>query len=151
MFSLILVGGLAMALASSATPPDFTGHWQIDAAKSKAGAEQTVSLDLKQQGDAITFTRVFEDEHRKQATSHFTCSLGQKKCDFDENGHKASVSLWYNGPELVVLKTNGDKHDSTVEWHLSLSTDGKTLSVNREVIEPTDTTEKLVFSKTESL
>jgi len=92
-----------------------------------------------------------QDHDGKSATARFTCSVGANSCDFDENGHKAKVSLWYNGPELVILKTDGEKHDNTVEWHMRLSDDGKTLNINREIIAPSDEKETLVFNKTDSV
>ena len=144
-----------MALATTASltagAVDFTGHWQLDSAKSKPGPERTVSVDLEQQGNNVTFVRSYQDHDGKQAVARFTCSIGSNSCDFDDNGHKAKVSLWYNGPELVILKTDGQKQDSTVEWHMKLSDDGKTLTINREIIEPSDQSESLVFKKSESV
>ena len=130
---------------------DFTGQWQLDGSKSKPGPEPTASVQIAQQGDKITFTRQYKDRDGKAATAHFTCAVGANSCDYDENGHKSKVSLWYNGPELVILKTDGDKRDSTVEWHMKLSDDGKTLNINREVIEPSEEKEALVFNKSESV
>ena len=142
---------LAAAGCLTAGGVDFTGHWQIDPSKSKPGPERTVSLEIQQQGDKITFVRQYQDHDGKSATARFTCAVGANSCDFDENGHKAKVSLWYNGPELVILKTDGEKHDSTVEWHMKLGDDGKTLNINRELIEPSEEKEALVFNKSESV
>lgn len=130
---------------------DFTGHWQLDASKSKPGAERTASVAIEQQGNNITFVRQYQDRDGKSATARFTCAVGANSCNYDENGHKAKVSLWYNGPELVILKTDGDKRDSTVEWHMKLGDDGKTLNINREIIEPSEEKEALVFNKSESV
>ncbi|MFL6414860.1 MAG: hypothetical protein ACJ74Y_04220 [Bryobacteraceae bacterium] len=142
---------LVTAAGLSAASTDFTGHWQIDQAKSKPGPEPTVSLDVQQQGNTVTFVRQYQDHDGKSATARFTCAVGSSTCDFDENGHKAKVSIWFNGPELVILKTDGEKHDDTVEWHMKLSENGKTLTINREIIAPNDDKESLVFNKSESV
>jgi hypothetical protein len=142
---------LATAGCLMAGGADFTGHWQIDSSKSKPGPERTASVQIEQQGNNITFVRQYQDRDGKSVTARFTCAVGANSCDYDENGHKAKVSLWYNGPELVILKTDGDKHDSTVEWHMKLSDDGKTLNINREIIEPSEEKEALVFNKSESV
>src|SRR4051812_32666503 len=139
------------AAGVGAATSDFTGHWQIDQAKSKPGAEHTVSIDVQQQGNTVTFVRQYQDQGGKSATARFTCAVGSTTCDFDENGHKAKVSVWFNGPELVILKTEGQKHDDTVEWHMKLSEDGKTLNINREIIAPNDDKETLVFNRSESV
>gem|GEM_PF-1928284 len=142
---------LAAAATLSAAGADFTGHWQIDQSKSKPGPERTVSVEIEQQGDTVTFVRQYQDHDGKSVTARFKCAVGGSSCDFDDSGHKAKVSLWYNGPELVILKTDGDKHDSTVEWHMKLGDDGKTLNINREIIMPSEEKESLVFNKAESV
>jgi hypothetical protein len=141
----------AAATTLSAAGIDFTGHWQIDQSKSKPGPEHTLSVEIEQQGSNVTFVRQYQDHDGKSATARFKCAVGSSSCEFDENGHKAKVSLWYNGPELVILKTDGEKHDSTVEWHMKLGEDGKTLNIDREMIEPSDGKESLVFNKSESV
>jgi hypothetical protein len=147
----ILMALAAAVSLSAAGTTDFTGHWQIDQSKSKPGSEHTQSVDIQEQGNKVTFVRQYQDHDGKSATARFTCAVGNNSCDFDENGHKAKVSLWYNGPELVILKTDGEKHDNTVEWHLKLGDDGKTLNINREIITPSDEKETLVFNKSESV
>ncbi len=142
---------VAAAATLSAANADFTGHWQIDQSKSKPGPERTVSVEIEQQGNTVTFVRQYQDHDGKSATAHFKCAVGSNSCDFDDNGHKAKVSLWYNGPELVILKTDGEKHDDTVEWHMKLGDDGKTLNINREIIAPSEEKESLVFNKAESV
>src|SRR4051812_16275295 len=139
------------AAGVGAATSDFTGHWQIDQAKSKPGPEHTISLDVQQQGNTVTFVRQYQEHDGKSATARFTCAVGSNSCDFDENGHKAKVSLWYNGPELVILKTDGEKRDNTVEWHMKLGDDGKTLNINREIIAPSEEKESLVFNKAEAV
>jgi hypothetical protein len=141
----------ATATTLSAAGSDFTGHWQIDQSKSKPGPERTASVEIEQQGDTVAFVRQYQDHDGKSATARFKCAVGSSTCDFDENGHKAKVSLWYNGPELVILKTDGEKHDSTVEWHMKLGDDGTTLNINREIVMPSEEKESLVFNKAESV
>lgn len=149
------LGAVLIAVAAAATlsaaSSDFTGHWQLDQSKSKPGPERTVSVEIEQQGNNVTFVRQYQDRDGKSATARFKCAVGSNSCDFDENGHKAKVSLWYNGPELVILKTDGDKHDNTVEWHMKLGEDGKTLNINREIIAPSEEKESLVFNKAEAV
>jgi len=146
--SLVLLLFAAVSLRADAT--NFSGHWQLQPDKSQRSDEQTVSLDIQQDGDKVTVNRVYRDGGR-EVSARFNCTTDASQCTFDDGGHKATVSLWYDGADLVLLKTNGDKRDSTVEWHLHLGNDGKTLSVSREIMEPTDRTINLVFGKTESL
>ncbi len=144
---LFLIAGVNLNAAQA----DLSGHWQLDTARSKAADEQTLSLDIKQNADSFTMVRTYRGEHDKELKAQFKCTIGGKDCEFDENGHKAKVSLWYDGPSLVVLKTNGEKQDSTVEWYLRLDDQGKTLSVSREIMDPGDKKETLVFNKADSV
>jgi hypothetical protein len=140
------------AVAASADTPDFSGKWQIDPTQSHQPEDHNIALDITQNANGITFVRKYEEGGRgREVTSQFTCAPGGTSCNFDENGHKATVSLWYNGPELVILKTNGPKQDPTVEWHLMLDASGKTLTVKRENMAPDGKNEKLVFHKTDAV
>jgi hypothetical protein len=140
------------ALAANIQTPDFSGNWQLDTTKSHEARDHNVSLDITEKSDAITLVRKYEEGGKgPDLTSKFTCAPGGTSCQFSENGHKATVSLWYDGPELVVLKTNGPKQDPTVEWHLKLDPSGKTLTVTRENMAPDGSSEKLVFHKADAM
>jgi len=64
-----------------------------------------------------------------------------------DGGDKATVSVYYNGPLLVVLKTHGRKGSLIEKQRLSLSPTGDSLIVEIMHIEPEGKAEKLVFSK----
>ena len=63
----------------------------------------------------------------------------------EDGGEKAAVSVYYNGPLLVVLKTHGRKGSVVEKQRISLS--GDSLIVEIMHIEPEGKAEKLVFSK----
>lgn len=133
--------------AQTSAPPNFSGTWQVDAAKSPDAGGRSVTFTIQDASGKIDFTRVAQEKDGKEMTSHFSCAVGGNQCDFDEGGHKAKVSLWYNGPSLNILKTDGPKEDSTTEWKLDLSPDHKTLTVEFTHVEPSDKSETLVFNK----
>ena len=134
-------------LLADDSPPNFSGTWQLDSAKSPAAAGETVTLTIQDSSGKITFTRVAHEKDGKEVTSRFSCQTGGSQCEFDEGGHKAKVSLWYNGPALVILKTDGPKEDSVTQWKLQLSPDKHTLNVEFTHIEPNEKAEDLVFDK----
>jgi hypothetical protein len=147
------LAGLAASLVSpflvsaDSGNPNFTGNWQMDAAKSQVEDGRLVNLSIENVSNKIKMVRVVREKDGKEVTSQFVCGTGGTECEYDEGGHKAKISLWYNGPALVVLKTEGPKEDASDEWTMKLSSDTHTLTVGLEHIDPTSKEETLVFSK----
>lgn len=138
---------LSSLLMADDGPPNFSGTWQLDTAKSPGAAVQDVTLTIQDASGKIDFTRTAREKDGREVVSRFSCQTGGNQCEFDEGDHKAKVSLWYNGPALVILKTDGPKEDSVCQWKLQLGPDGKVLNVEYTHIEPNDKPESLVFDK----
>jgi hypothetical protein len=136
--------------AADSTQPDFSGTWQLDTAKSQMPEANSVIYTIQDATGKIDFNRVIQGRDGKSVTSKFTCDTIGTQCAFDENGHKAKVSLWYDGTALVILKTGGPREDSVTQWRLELSPDGKTLTVKLTHLEPVEKSETLVFDKRSS-
>ncbi len=119
----------ASAWAHAGDRPNFSGDWQLDTAKSQGLEGETVTLKITDDSGKITYQRSLKKRDGKQYQAHFTCSPGAGECEFNENGHKAKVSLWYDGSALMILKTGGPREDATTERKFELSPDGNTLKV----------------------
>ena len=144
----VLAAPFAFSLVFAAPgPPNFSGTWTLDPAKSPDAQGRIVTYNIQDTSGKINFTRIVRERDGKEVTSQFACEPGGNQCDFDEGGHKAHVSLWYNGSALMILKTDGPKEDSVTQWKLELEPGGKSLKVGFEHIEPTDKDETLVFDK----
>lgn len=137
----------SLVLSADSGSPDFSGVWEVDAGKSHLADGRLVTLTIEKVENKIKWLRSVREKDGKEVTSEFVCEAGSGECELVEPGHKAKVTLWYNGPALVVLKTDGTKEDASTEWTLKLSDDKKTLTVGLEHIEPTANPETLVFSK----
>jgi hypothetical protein len=138
----------SFGLAADNQSPNFTGAWQLDTAKSQTAHDRNITLDIQDTSNDITFVRHVQEKDGKEIVSRFSCTANGQSCDFDEGGHKAKVSVWHDGPSLYVLKTNGPREDSTTEWQLQLSPDGKTLNVQFTLMEPAEKAETHIFNKT---
>lgn len=146
-----IAGPLFGSLLLAQQQPDLSGNWQLNAAKSQTNAQnQNVTIAIQEDSPKIQFKRVVQEAGGRSVVSQFTCQIGGQQCDFDEGGHKAKVSLWYDGAALVILKTDGPKDDSVTQWRLALSPDGKSMSVTLTHIVPNENAEKLVFDKATS-
>lgn len=152
--------GMLLALAMTAAPlftmvtvanalgtPDFSGNWHLDPARSQETEGATVNLSIRNESGKINYERTLREKNGRQVVARFTCAVDGSQCALDENGHKAKVSLWYDGSALMMLKTDGPKEDETTERRLQLSPDGKTLTVQFTNMAGNDKPEKLVFTK----
>jgi hypothetical protein len=146
----VVAAPLIPLLVLAAPSPNFSGTWEMDAARSPGAEGRTITVTIHDASGKISFKRVVRQKDGKEETSQFSCEVGGNQCDFAEGGHTAKVSLWYNGAALMILKTDGPKEDAVTQWKLELSPDGKTLNVEYTKIDPTDKPETLVFDKKSS-
>jgi hypothetical protein len=133
--------------ARAASPPDFSGNWRLDPAKSQAGNGETITVAIQNESGKINYQRTLRERDGRQLVVRFTCAVDGSQCNLDENGHKAKVSLWYDASALMILKTGGPKEDETTERRLELSPDGKTLTVHFTNFAENGQPETLVFTK----
>jgi hypothetical protein len=106
-----------------------------------------VSLTIQDASDKIKVVRVVHESGGKEITSRFVCPTNGSECVFQEGDHKAKVSLWYVGPALMVLKTDGPKQDSIMQWKMQLDPASNKLTVALTHIEPSGSPETIVFNK----
>lgn len=137
----------APAVRAAAGPTDFSGNWRLDPAKSQDTNDTAVTLAIQNDSGKIKYERTVRERNGRQLVARFTCTADGTQCNLDENGHKAKVSLWYDGSALMILKTNGAKEDETTERKLALSPDGQTLTVEFTNLAGSGKPEKLVFTK----
>ncbi|HEX3683555.1 MAG TPA: hypothetical protein VHU83_13540 [Bryobacteraceae bacterium] len=138
---------IAPAVARAAAAPDFSGNWRLDPAKSQEANGAVITLAIENESGKLNYMRTVRERSGRQIVARFTCAADGSQCNFDENGHKAKVSLWYDGSALMILKTDGPKEDETTERKLELSPDGKTLTVHFTNLAGSDKPETLVFTK----
>ncbi|HXR75714.1 MAG TPA: hypothetical protein VN737_07055 [Bryobacteraceae bacterium] len=141
----LLVSGFLLA---DDTKPNFTGTWELDAAKSQMlrGGE-SIQLAIQDDSGKIHVIRTTHLADGKDVTTTFECTADGTNCSYEDGGHKAQVSLWYNGPALVVLKTDGPSDDQVSQSKLVLSPDQSTLEMDVTHITPEGKAETMVFTK----
>lgn len=145
--NLLVPGLLLCATGAWAATPDLSCNWVLDPSQSPAAHGDTIQLSIQQSPDQITFHRTLLESNGRRLEYSFACAPNGSTCDFDENGHKAKVTLWYDGDKLVIAKTGGPSRDATTERRLELSQDGKTLTVQYTNYSENGNPEKLVFKK----
>jgi hypothetical protein len=137
-----ILGLLAAAATAQQTKPNFSGKWQLNTEKSQlaAGKASAVNLTIEQKGPAIHILKTIKSANGKESVTEFTCTTDGKDCD----AKGVKVSLWYDGPSLIQL----DVSDALVaKTSMTLSEDGKTITLTVTYISPEAETDKFVVEK----
>ena len=84
--------------AGDADRDKLNGAWE-----SRGDAAARTSWTLWSNGDALQITQVEND----RTLVDFECNTVGRECDVKESGKPMKVSMWFNGPRLVVMETRG--------------------------------------------
>jgi hypothetical protein len=126
----------ACAVAELPDRPNFTGKWTSDNTK----------LDIRQDADSIQIT---EEGANPDSRFSISCGTKAKECPMMDRGHKAVVRVWYNGPKLVVFKTDGRKGAVATKRRFTMAPSGDSFEMEIMPIDPPGDTKKLSFRKAE--
>jgi hypothetical protein len=121
---LLLVAAIAIA-ADGGDRDKLVGAWE-----SHDGETWMIS----ENGDAFHITRS-QNGHK---VADFECNTAGRECDVKESGKPAKISMWFNGPKLVVMETRGSE---VVKRRLQAVSDGKEMEIETMPIVPEGKTE----------
>ncbi|HXS96902.1 MAG TPA: hypothetical protein VN736_20020 [Candidatus Limnocylindrales bacterium] len=123
--------------------PDLNGVWQRQSNDSKVKSE---TLNIAQKPDSIDIVRSV-DTGGRPIKDEINCSTEGKDCKVKEEGQDTQVSMYYNGPMLVMIEQRHG-NDYVTKRRLKLSPDGKTLTMEVMTINPPGkATENLTYTK----
>src|SRR5690242_435160 len=80
-------------------------------------------------GDAMHITHVQND----QKLLDIECNTGGRECAVKDSGKPLKVSMWFNGPKLVVMETRGNE---VVKRRFHVTGDGGSLELETIPIVP---------------
>jgi hypothetical protein len=98
LFLIVLFASVALADGAS-DHVKLTGTWQ------PVEGTDGVTWTLENTSNAVKITQ----SQNGQKVSEFECNVAGKECEISDNGHKAKVSMWFNGAKLVELETRGSE------------------------------------------
>jgi len=78
----------------------------------------------------------------------YQCNLEGHDCDVKVSGHKAAISMYFNGAILVQIETKGDQ---IVKRRFSIEPSGNTLKVETIPMAAHAQTEAVVFERSQPL
>ncbi len=131
---LLLLAGAAWA-DDEAQRDKLTGSWRVDASDSK-------------EASAWTLQRSPEGMHLAGSVAgktlvEFDCKMAQE-CQIKDAGHRAKVTMYFNGPKLIETETIGSR---VVRRRFTVTGDGNTMELELIPIEPEGKTETVVFKR----
>ena len=135
--SLLLLSGSLAGFGQPSARPNFSGHWKFNSANSEVHDSHESNWTIEQSANDMRISS------EGGGTSELRCNLLGQECD--SKGRK--VTMYFNGPKLVVLDTEGKHAESVVKRRLSLSDDGNSMQVEVFHIVPPGPVEKLMFQK----
>ncbi len=144
-FIIPLFGLALVASGASVERPELTGSWRLEPSLSEIHTRIAPQLmwQIEQTGNAI---HLVQRTPERKDVDEIRCNTDGKDCRVKEEGHKATVSFYYNGAVLVELETDGQENVTKKRMHVS--SDGATLTVDVIHITPAGKPqEKLVLSK----
>lgn len=131
----LLLAGSALA-ADAADRAKLTGKWQQN-----DGPQSTWTI--KDVGDSIHVIH----SNATETIAEFDCNTLGKECEVKSAGHKAKVSLWFNGAQLVELETKGNE---VVKRRFRVTGAGDTMDIEIIPVVPGGQTEIAHFKRTPS-
>lgn len=126
------------ALSDDAVKP-FTGTWS---APSQSGRETPNTWVFEQKGDVLRIAEM----NGQQKIAEFECNTMGRECEIKDEGKKATVSMWFNGPKLVELESRGS---DVIKRRFALTQKGDAMDVEIIPISHEGKPETLRFTRVE--
>jgi hypothetical protein len=107
---------------------------------SGASADARGTWVLTAPGEAMHITYLQND----QKVSEFECNTVGRECQSKQSGKPVKVSMWFNGPKLVVMETRGS---DVVKRRFHVSDDGQKLELETIPIVPQGKSETVQLTR----
>ena len=129
---------LAALVCQAAASPNFSGHWKLNAEKSKLDEPFQEERTIEQKDPEISVhVKASVDGEEQESTTKFTTDGKETKTMVD--GDPLFTTAHWDGDALVCDSTSiGDTDTTELHDRWSLSEDGKLLTIQRRVKVGTD-------------
>jgi len=134
-----------------AAPPDFSGEWKFNAAKSNFGSfpsPQSITRKITQRGARLSVTNL-QKGAQGEVTSEFVYTIDGKRVTNRSKGGESAGSAQWIGDKLMIESSREVQGATLTQKDIwTLSPDGKTLTVDSHVALPNGEFDiKQVFEK----
>jgi hypothetical protein len=130
-FLTIFLSASFSLLAQTPSQPDVSGTWV---------SENHVTWILTQKDDTLHVVEMTGEK----PSADFTCPLNGQSCNVKIDGHSEKMMVYFNGDRLVEIL---EGHAGVTKRRLTVSADGKVLTVEFVPLSSQDKSEKTVFHR----
>lgn len=125
------------ACAAADDRPTLSGNWQLDVGHSQLedAKLKAVKWAITQNDDSVQIAETLTDNGGKEKKVDIQCGTEGQQCKIKEAGQATQVSMYYNGPALILLE-QWHGTDFVTKKRIKTSDDGKTLTVDVSHIAP---------------
>ena len=127
---------VSLAWGQKAANTNLSGTWSLQ-------SDSAIKWTLTQTADSVQL----KEMKGAEVQADLSCNIGGKECDGKDEGHTVKVSMWFNGPKLVVLETRGN---DITRSRLEVGAKGQTLKVEVTHMSSGTKSEKLTFLRENS-
>lgn len=136
-FLLVFLFSLFGTLSAQSAKPNFTGEWEMDAAKSDFGGfpkPTFIARSIVQKDPELTIATTQRGTNGEQTAHALYRTDGVDTTNQFSSGEGTSHAFW-DGNTLVIRTNMKGRNDLTIEMeeHWALSTDGKILTTTSHV------------------
>ncbi len=129
---LLFAFALPLSVWADAGTSSISGTWQA--------GDKSTDLVVEQTDGNVHVT----EQCGGKTLLDYTCKSNGKDCLFKDEGKKATVSIYFNGPKLVEIRTRGNV---VMKRRFGLKDNGKTLEVDQMPITLPGKTETFLYAK----
>ncbi|HEY3826283.1 MAG TPA: hypothetical protein VGL82_17075 [Bryobacteraceae bacterium] len=141
--SIVILSALSMAglmhAEDSAIRAKLMGEWR----QSDGNGDAKSTWTLKDKGNSIHVSNAAA----AQTLVEFDCNTAGTECAIKRSGHKAKVSMWFNGTKLVELESEGNQ---VVKRRFTVTGDGDTMELETIPMVPSGSSEITHFKRAQS-
>jgi len=141
MKQLITMAGLLAGVAFAVQDGErgkIIGAWET-----QQGADTKAVWTLAENGDKFHIT-VSENDRK---VSEIECNTAGRECTLKDAGKGGKVSMWFNGPKLVVMETRGS---DVLKRRFQATGDGSAMDVEVIPIVPQGKTEVVHLTRAQA-
>jgi hypothetical protein len=135
--ALLLLVGMSGIASDDGDRQKLLGSWVL---QGEAGSDMPSGWTFQRKGELFQITEM----QSNNPVADYSCSVEGKECEVKTFGKKVKISMWFNGPKLVQMETQGS---SVVKRRFAVLPQGDTMELEVIPIAPSGKTETLQFKR----